>query len=97
MPGWLRVNCHRINHRLARFAETVFGIHAGSREYKARRSIELIEKWLLSINCSIRLSDLEDADIDDAEMLDHSLLQAKIWRMSEYDRLALETVIKRCQ
>jgi len=97
MPGWLRVNCHRINNRLARFAETVFGLHAGSNEYKARRSIELIEKWLLSINCSIRLSDLENADVDAAEMIDHSLLQAKIWRMSEYDRQALETVIKRCQ
>lgn len=97
MPGWLRVNYHRIKNRLARFAETVFGLHAGSSEYKAQRSIELIEKWLLSINCTIRLSDLEDTDLDESEMLDHCLLQAKIWRMSEYDRQALEAVIKSCQ
>lgn len=97
MPGWLKVNYHRIKNRLARFAETVFELHAGSSEYKAQRSIELIEKWLLSINCTTRLCDLVDPDLNESEMLDHCLLQAKIWRMSEYDRQALEAVIKRCK
>jgi alcohol dehydrogenase YqhD (iron-dependent ADH family) len=97
MPGWLRTHYGTIKDRLARFSEAVFSLDGGSRDYKAQRAIELIEEWLLGNGCSIRLSDLGGSPINESELVSHCLLQAKIWRMFEYDTAALESVIRRCQ
>lgn len=97
MPGWLRTKYDSIKNRLARLGESVFNLSGGSSDYKAKRAIELIEKWLLTHGCSIRLADLGVSSINEAELVNHCLLQGKIWRMFEYDKAALEAVIRRCQ
>ncbi len=97
MPGWLRTHFSTIKDRLARFSEAVFNLNGGSSDYKAQRAIELIEKWLLDNGCAIGLTDLGGSPINESELVNHCLLQAKIWRMFEYDRAALESVIRRCQ
>jgi len=97
LPGWLKTNCHRLETRLARFGEKVFALHGGSVGYKAQRTVERIEAWLVASQCPTSISNLQDYQFDLTTMKNHCLLQRKIWRMTEYDEQTIDALILRCQ
>lgn len=97
LPGWLTLNRHRLEARLARFSEAVFNLHGGSVKYKAQRAIELIEAWLVVNDCPTRISDLGRYHFNMLEMKNHCLMQGKIWRLFDYDEQTIDALINRCQ
>lgn len=92
-PAWMRwAKKSRIN-KLTQLAERVFSITTGSSDSKADAGIERLTEWHASMHCPVKLADCS-VDLNQmTKLTDHCLIQAKIWRLKEYNREIIEDIL----
>ncbi len=78
MPGWMRYMVDRKRGVLDRFAIKVFG--AKSPE----EGIEALEKWLVSINCPVRLSQAKIGEKEISRLVQNAYQLAEVWDLSDF-------------
>lgn len=93
MPAWLRWTLPTKTNKLAQLAERVFGVASGDPATRATLGIEAITGWLTKLNCPIKLSDCNIPPSQIPMIAEHSLVQAKLWRLKEYSQDQIEAIL----
>lgn len=96
LPGWLFANKSRIEDRLCRLGRSVFSKNVADAPFTASDTIRCIVDFLNQIRCPLCLEDIGIREHDFAQIIEHSLYQAKIWRFRDYDENQLRTLLQRC-
>nr|MBF0221877.1 iron-containing alcohol dehydrogenase [Desulfobulbaceae bacterium] len=93
IPAWMRWAQNSHTKKLAQFAERVFQIHTGTSGSKAATGIERLTDWFATVHCPIKLSHCSIDTNDITKLTEHSLIQAKIWRLKEYNPEIIEEIL----
>ena len=91
IPAWLRWAESTHTKKIAQFGERVFDIGSGDMVTNANLAIEMLTSWFKGLGCPIKLSDCSIQANEIPALAEHSLIQAKIWRLKEYSK---ETIIE---
>jgi len=91
MPGWMRYMANRKREVMERFAWHVF--NADSTE----EGIEALEKWLKSINCPVRLSQVNIEEEEIPRLAQNAYQLARVWGLSDfYTTDVIEEILRLC-
>jgi len=96
IPGWMRHQSQTTPQRFAQFAERVFACGSGSTEERARKGIEALEKWFQKINSPTSLKGLNIPKEDIPQIAENAVALARIWRMPDYDKERIQTILAGC-
>ncbi len=93
--GWLRYSKNDISNRIVQFFQSALPNLVNSKS-DAASTIDNFEMWLKSLGAPTRLEDagIQAKDID--QLAESSVAQARIWRMREYDKERVKTVLTNC-
>ncbi|MCF8056170.1 MAG: iron-containing alcohol dehydrogenase [Desulfocapsa sp.] len=96
IPGWMRHYAQLNSKRFAQFAERVFDIREGSEEERASRGVEALSAWFTKVNSPTTLTTLEIPKDDIPRIAENALALANVWRMADYDKDKIETILGNC-
>lgn len=91
IPAWLRWAQKDHAEKIAQFADRVFGIDTGTIDNNAALGIKKLKSWFTSVQCPVKLSECSIKPGEIPTLAEHSLIQAKLWRLKEYSK---ETIIE---
>lgn len=94
IPAWLRWRAARAPHKIAQLAERVFMITEGSIEEKAHTGIDRLHGWFKQIHSPTTLTELTIPETAINTLATHSLTQAKLWRLDDYDTATIEEILR---
>lgn len=94
LPAWLTWRSMTHPEKIAQFAERVFNISAGSIETRAHLGISRLREWFVQVQSPVTLTDLRVPHNHIPKIAQHALVQAKIWRLKEYDAQIIETILQ---
>jgi alcohol dehydrogenase YqhD (iron-dependent ADH family) len=93
IPGWLRYQAQTGIAKLDQFGRRVFPNNRGGQQDWAAHGIEQLTAWFVKIGCPVRLQDIK-VDIGDIPAIaTNALALGRIWRMPEYTREKIETIL----
>jgi len=96
MPAWLGWRAERQPARIASFAGRVFALPPGDAATLARQGIDRLTAWFAATGCPASLADLGITADHIPALADAALPQAKLWRLRDYSRPVIETILHRC-
>jgi alcohol dehydrogenase YqhD (iron-dependent ADH family) len=93
IPSWLKWQAAQAPERIAQLARRVFHIDKENDFHTALAGIERLQQWFESIDCPVTLADLNISEADIPALAEATLPLAKVWRMREYTRDAIEKIL----
>lgn len=93
IPAWMAWAAERRPKKIAQLAERVFQCGAGNEAERARAGRERILAWFTEINSPTTLGELGIAESAIPALAQHSLTQAKLWRLDEYQQDTIEAIL----
>ncbi len=96
IPGFSLYQQNLLQPRLARLGRKVFGLAGHDEKQVASEAIGSLQQFIASLGCPNSLKDLGVSRKDFQQLTDHCLVQAQIWRMREYDRAKISSVLDYC-
>lgn len=96
IPGWMRYHQSTFETKFAEFGKHVFDITGGNIQENATQTVDSLQEFLLSINCPTCLKDLDISPKHFPWIAQHCALQAKIWRMPEYNIEKITAILNIC-
>jgi len=91
MPGWMRYMTDKKGKVMKRFALGVFGTKS------LEKGIEALEKWLDSINCPVRLSQVNVREKEIPRLAQNAYQLAQVWGLSDlYTPEVIEEILRLC-
>lgn len=93
IPAWLKWKATTDPRKIAQLAERVFMIREGSVAEKAAAGINHLQKWFTKIGSPIFLDELKIPNSSVSDLATHSLTQAKLWRLDDYDTATIEEIL----
>jgi hypothetical protein len=94
IPAWLRWAASREPRKFAQLAERVLMINQGSLEERAMAGIDRLQGWFAEIGCPTTLAGLAIPATEIPDLARHSLTQAKLWRLDQYDQTTIEEILR---
>ncbi len=94
IPAWLRWAAGREPRKIAQLAERVLLINQGSCEERAMAGIARLADWFATIGCPTTLAGLAIPAETIPQLAGHSLTQAKLWRLEQYDQTTIEEILR---
>jgi len=94
IPGWLRYQAETGAAKLAQFGRRLFPDRKTGTKDWAMHGIERLTAWFVKMGCPIRLKDIEVQIEDIPVIAENALALGKIWRMPEYTRETIETILQ---
>jgi alcohol dehydrogenase YqhD (iron-dependent ADH family) len=94
IPAWLRWRASAEPKKIAQFAARVFGVDHGSVEERATAGIEKLRIWFTEINSPTTLAALSIPESSIDTLAAHSLTQAKLWRLHDYDQATIAEILR---
>jgi hypothetical protein len=96
IPAWMKWKSKKDVKKLARFAENVLGIKAGSPELTAEKGISALKEWFDKIGSptSFAAADIPESDID--MIADHTRKLAEIWGLNDYTKDVIIELYRLC-
>ena len=96
IPGFTIYQQTKLRHRLEQFGARVFDIEATDSRRLSARTIDSLQEFLISSGCPVSLKEIGVAQKDLPVLLEHCLNQARIWRMTDYDRDTISGLLDYC-
>ncbi len=91
MPGWMRYMASKKEEAMKKLAQGVFGVDT------VREGIEALEKWLSSINCPVRLSQVGIGASEIPKLAQNAYALAQVWELSDsYTPEVIEEIFRLC-
>lgn len=94
IPAWMQWASQQKPQKFAQFCERIFMMTEGSTAQRAERGITLLTQWFQSVNSPTTLTELSIPHSAIPELAAHSLAQAKLWRLRQYDKETVETILR---
>lgn len=96
IPAWMKWESKKDVKKLARFAENVLGIKAGSPELAAEKGIPALKEWFDKIGSptSFAAADIPESDID--MIADNTRKLAEIWGLNDYTKDVIVELYRMC-
>ncbi len=94
IPAWMTWAAARQPRKFAQLAERVFMVSTGSVEEKAAEGIKRLRAWFESVNSPTALAALAIPASAIEALASHSLTQAKLWRLDQYDQSTIEEILR---
>lgn len=95
VPGWLRYHAKCTSERISMFFEHLFGRDMEGT-VTATDGIDHLEGWLRKNNVPTTLQEVGISPAEIGRLAENALPLAKIWRMKEYDREKIESILRCC-
>lgn len=95
IPAWFRYQAEHIPERMSRFFTRVYGIEGTPQEVSVR-GIHTLSRWLQSCGAPTTLAEVGIPANQIPLLSENALPLAKVWRMREYDREKIETILRMC-
>jgi alcohol dehydrogenase YqhD (iron-dependent ADH family) len=96
IPGVMRYAVRTSPSRISKLGKNAFGIEAGTIEESAEATIDYLTHWFKRIGAPICLEDIGVGEDSIQHIAENALPQAKIWRMKDMSRKAIEEILHRC-
>lgn len=96
IPGWMRYQARHIPKRFSQFAERVFDIRQGTAQDKASKGINKLTEWFTFINSPTTITHLNIPAENISRIAGNAIELAKVWRMKEYNKELIETILHGC-
>lgn len=96
IPGWLRYHAEHIPERMGKFFAQVFGLEL-HQPGVVTQGICQLENWLAAngVPTSLRQAGIPTVEI--GHLAENALPLARIWRMRDYDREKIESILWCCR
>ncbi len=96
IPGWMRHASQERPVKFAQFAQRIFKIAGEDTATMAAEGISRLEAWFQSVNSPTDLGALDIPEADIPKIAENCLALAKVWRMREYTKEKIESILKLC-
>ncbi len=96
IPGWMKIHCIDQPERFSQFAERVFAIRDGSKEERAAKGVDALINWFTKVNAPTTLTALNIQEKDIPKIAENAMTLAKIWRMRDYSKERVESILLKC-
>jgi alcohol dehydrogenase YqhD (iron-dependent ADH family) len=94
IPAWLRWQAKQGAVKLEQFSKRIFPKHQSICTDWASYGIEQLTQWFVNIGCPVTLKDIEVESAEIPLIAANALALGKIWRMPEYTRETIETILR---
>ncbi len=96
IPGWMKIHCTDQPEHFSQFAERVFAIRDGSKEERAAKGVDALINWFTKVNAPTTLTALNIQEKDIPKIAENAMALAKVWRMREYSKERVESILLNC-
>jgi alcohol dehydrogenase YqhD (iron-dependent ADH family) len=96
MPAWLAFQVKIRPKKFAQFAQRVFQVEDKDLETAGLEGVNRLKKWFEEIGCPTTLAALQISSEDIPFLAQQSLPLATLWRLKEYDRQKIESILRGC-
>lgn len=96
MPAWMEWKSSQAPKKFAQFAKRVFDIRSQDDFDAASQGIKRLKEWFITINSPTSLIQLEIPKEEFAKIAENALSLAKLWRLNEYDKQIIISILNNC-
>ncbi len=96
MPAWLTFDSQTKPQKYAQFAQRVFQLEDANLGRAVQAGISCLKNWFQTIGCPTSLTELHIAPADIPFLAEQSLPLAALWRLKEYNKEKIETILRGC-
>jgi alcohol dehydrogenase YqhD (iron-dependent ADH family) len=94
IPAWLRYQADLEAAKLDQFGRRIFSKDKDVGQDWATHGIDRLTAWFVKIGCPVRLRDIRIESADIPAIAANALALARIWRMPDYTRERIETILR---
>lgn len=97
IPAWMQWAASQKPAKFAQFAERIFMVSTGSVAERAAQGISRLRGWFEAVNSPTSLAALGIPAAAIPGLVEHSLVQGKIWRLHDYSKEKIEEILRLAQ
>lgn len=97
IPAWLTWRRKTHPEKIAQLGERVFGLKSAPVKDQAHQCVNQFRDWFTQIKSPVTLTELGVPSSDIKKIAEHSMVQAKLWRLQKYDTQITEDILNLAQ
>lgn len=97
LPGWMKFALPEKYPKIAHFGRRIFNIEEEDDMEAARRGIEALKAWFVSIGSPVSLAEGNIPEEDIGKIAANAATLADVWGLTDYKSPVIESILEQCR